>query len=39
MIFGNKKYQNLSLLFENSPILRQFETKFPGVILRKPEVE
>ena len=33
MIFGNKKYQNLSLLIENSPILRQFETKFFGVIL------
>jgi hypothetical protein len=33
MIFGNKKYQNLSLLIENSPFLRQFETKFLGVIL------
>ena len=33
MIFGNKKYQNINLLIENSPILHQFETKFLGIIL------
>ena len=33
MIFGNNKFRDLNLMIEHSSILRQFETKFLGVIL------
>ena len=33
MIFGNKKFQSINLMLENTCLLRQFDTKFLGVIL------
>ena len=33
MIFGNNKFRDLNSVIEHSSILRQFETKFLGVIL------
>ena len=33
MIFGTRKYNDINLRMQNTPLTRQYETKFLGIIL------